>query len=36
MRTAARYRGYQCGVRYAEGFIPERVYPLLSPRRLLP
>jgi LmbE family N-acetylglucosaminyl deacetylase len=36
MRTAARYRGYQCGVRYAEGFIPERVYPSLSPRRLLP
>jgi LmbE family N-acetylglucosaminyl deacetylase len=36
MRTAARYRGYQCGVEYAEGFIPERVYPSLAPRRLLP
>jgi len=36
MITAAKYRGYQCGVRYAEGFIPERVYPSLSPRRLLP
>jgi len=36
MRTAARYRGYQCGVEYAEGFVPERVYPSLGPRRLLP
>jgi LmbE family N-acetylglucosaminyl deacetylase len=36
MKTAARYRGYQCGVPYAEGFIPERVYPSISPRRLLP
>jgi LmbE family N-acetylglucosaminyl deacetylase len=36
MRTAARYRGFQCGVACAEGFIPERVYPSCSPRRLLP
>ena len=36
MKTAARYRGYQCGVSFAEGFVPERVYPSLSPRRLLP
>jgi LmbE family N-acetylglucosaminyl deacetylase len=36
MITAARYRGYQCGVKYAEGFVPERVYPSVSPRRLLP
>ena len=36
MITAARYRGHQCGVKYAEGFIPERVYPSLSPMRLLP
>lgn len=36
MITAARYRGYQCGVRYAEGFMPERVYPSLSTKRLLP
>jgi len=35
-RTSAKYRGYQCGVRYAEGFIPERVYPSLSARRVLP
>ena len=36
MKTAAKYRGYQCGVRYAEGFVPEMVYPSLSTRRLLP
>jgi LmbE family N-acetylglucosaminyl deacetylase len=36
MRTSARYRGYQCGVRYAEGYVPERYYPSLSPKRLLP
>jgi LmbE family N-acetylglucosaminyl deacetylase len=36
MKTSARYRGYQCGVPFAEGFIPERIYPSLSPKRLLP
>lgn len=36
VRTVAKFRGYQCGVPYAEGFIPERVYPTLSPKRLLP
>ena len=36
MRTSARYRGYQCGVRYAEGYIQDRIYPSLSPKRLLP
>jgi len=36
MTTAARYRGFQCGVAYAEGFIPERIYPSLTTRRLLP
>ena len=36
VRTSAKYRGYQCGVRYAEGFVPERVYPSLRPRRILP
>ena len=36
MSTAARYRGFQCGVAYAEGFIPERIYPSLATRRLLP
>ena len=36
MKTAAKYRGYQCGVEYAEGFIPNRIYPSVSPRRILP
>ena len=36
MKTAAKYRGFQCGVEYAEGYVPERVYPSLSARRLLP
>jgi LmbE family N-acetylglucosaminyl deacetylase len=36
MKTAARYRGYQCGVAFAEGFIAERIYPSVSPRRDLP
>ena len=36
MITAARYRGYQCGVEYAEGFIPERIYPSVSTARILP
>lgn len=36
MTTAAKYRGYQCGVRYAEGFILNKVYPSLSTRRVLP
>jgi N-acetylglucosamine malate deacetylase 1 len=36
MTTAAKYRGYQCGVKYAEGFIRKKVYPSLSPKRLLP
>jgi len=36
VRTAARYRGYQCGATYAEGFIPARVFPHVRSRRLLP
>jgi len=36
MITAAKYRGYQCGVEYAEGFVPDRRYPSLSAKRLLP
>ena len=36
MKTAAKYRGYQCGVKYAEGFISERIYPSLTTKRLLP
>ena len=34
--TAEKYRGYQCGVKYVEGFIRKKVYPSLSPKRLLP
>ena len=36
LRTAAKYRGHQCGVEYAEGFVPEKIYPSLSTKRLLP
>lgn len=36
VKTSARYRGYQCGVKYAEGFIPARVYPHIRAKRLLP
>ena len=36
MTTAAKYRGYQCGVRYAEGFIRKKAYPSLSAERVLP
>jgi len=36
VRTSARYRGYQCGVKYAEGFIPARVFPHVRVKRLLP
>jgi len=36
VRTSARYRGYQCGAKYAEGFIPARVFPHVRPTRLLP
>jgi N-acetylglucosamine malate deacetylase 1 len=36
MITAARYRGYQCGVRYAEGFIQHRRYPTVPTKRQLP
>jgi LmbE family N-acetylglucosaminyl deacetylase len=36
MKTVARYRGYQCGKAFAEGFVPERVYPSLSSQRWLP
>jgi N-acetylglucosamine malate deacetylase 1 len=36
MKTAARYRGYQCGVEFAEGFIPVRIYPSLSTKSALP
>lgn len=36
VRTCARYRGYQCGVGYAEGFRPYAAYPRFSAGRLLP
>lgn len=36
MLTAARYRGMQCGVRYAEGFMPCDVWLRRVPRRVLP
>ena len=36
MVTAARYRGYQCGVAYAEGFRKLNTVPRLRPYRLLP
>lgn len=36
VRTCSRYRGYQCGAAYAEGFRPYNVYPRFSARNLLP
>ena len=36
IRTCSRYRGYQCGVTYAEGFKPYNVYPRYSTKNLLP
>jgi LmbE family N-acetylglucosaminyl deacetylase len=36
MHIAARWRGLQCGVVYAEGFRAETVHPRLRPYRLLP
>lgn len=36
VRTCAKYRGYQCGVTYAEGFKICKVYPRMTTRRLLP
>jgi len=36
MRICARYRGLQCGVKYAEGFRRHRVWPRITPGRLLP
>jgi LmbE family N-acetylglucosaminyl deacetylase len=36
MKTASRYRGQQCGVRYAEGFRPCLVWLRGTTRRLLP
>jgi LmbE family N-acetylglucosaminyl deacetylase len=36
VRTCSKYRGYQCGVAYAEGFKPYNVYPRYSTKNLLP
>ena len=36
VRTCSKFRGYQCGVAYAEGFTQELVYPKVRPERLLP
>ena len=36
VRTCSKYRGYQCGVPYAEGFRPYNVYPRYSTKYLLP
>lgn len=36
VRTCSKYRGYQCGVPYAEGFIVCKAYPRMPPKPLLP
>jgi LmbE family N-acetylglucosaminyl deacetylase len=36
MSVVARFRGIQCGVRYAEAFRAERAWPRVRPERLLP
>ena len=36
VRTSAKYRGYQCGVPYAEAFTSCLAWPKLKPMRLLP
>lgn len=36
VRTCSKFRGYQCGVQYAEGFRQCQVYLKGTPKRLLP
>lgn len=36
VRTCSKYRGYQCGVAYAEGYRPCNVYPRMTTKQLLP
>jgi len=36
METMARFRGLQCGVKYAEGFRKLEVWPRITTKRLLP
>lgn len=36
VKTCSKYRGFQCGVPFAEGFRPYDVYPRYSTKHLLP
>ena len=36
MKTSSRFRGMQCGVKYAEGFVQCRAYLKGTTKRLLP
>lgn len=36
VKTCSEYRGYQCGVTFAEGFRPSTVYPRMTTKHLLP
>ena len=36
VKTCSKYRGYQCGVGFAEAFRPYNVYPRHSTKRILP
>lgn len=36
VKTCSKYRGLQCGVGFAEGFIHENCWPRVKPYRLLP
>ena len=36
VRTCSKYRGYQCGAAYAEGFRSYTVYPRMAAKNLLP
>lgn len=36
VKTCSKFRGYQCGVPFAEGFRPCMVYPRMTTKQLLP
>lgn len=36
VKTCSKFRGYQCGVSYAEGYRPCAVYPRMTTKQLLP
>jgi len=36
IRTSARYRGFQCGCKFAEAFRPYNAWPRLQTKRILP